>query len=334
MRKKLLSILLIVGMMTGVVGCGNADAGKESGSAESTVDTVRLGVFTGGINQYLAIVGEEKGIFDKHGISLEITEFASGINTIDAIVTNQTDVGMVADYAGINRIGNTQENFNISILARYTSAASYSLYVNPDEVTKLEDLAGKGLAAAPGTIIDYYNAVAYEAGNVPKEEQVILNIESGQAVLGLMSSGDAVAYWATGTDAKKLQELGMKGLVTMEDLGLSVEAYYVASNSFIEEHEKTVENFLSAIKETEEWITANKEEAAKIAEDKTGVPQEQFLAILEASGLYLDFKQESIEHINKIKAWCVENGRFENDYEITDFINTTPLKNQFPENVE
>lgn len=346
MKKKLLSLLLILGITVSAAGCGNTNntgsvnvKAAESQTTEKEVSgseelqTVRLGVFTGGVDQYLAVVGKEKGIFEKHGIQLEITEFAAGINTIDAIVTGQEDIGMIADFAGVNRIGNTKENFNVRILGRYVTAKSWNLYVNPEEVTKVEDLAGKGFATNPGTILDYYTALTYEKAGIDEKDRVILNVDSGQTALSVLSSGEAVAYWTTGATAKKLQEMGMKRLLTMDDLGTSVDSYYVSSDSFISENEETIEKFLSAIKETEEWVLDNTTEATEIVENQIGVPQEQAIENIEAANLVLDFKQDSIDHLNEIKEWAVGAGLFAEDYEIKDFVNTTALEKVFPEDV-
>lgn len=340
MKKKLLSLLLLLGIVAGAAGCGNssrtdnAAGDKAQTSKSSSVETVRLGVWTGGVDQYLAVVGKNQGIFEKHGIDLKVTEFAAGINTIDAIVTGQSDVGMIADFAGVNRIGNTQEDFNVSIIGRFTTSKSWSLYVNPDKVTRLEDLAGKGLVTSPGTITDYYNALTYEKANIKEEDQKILNVDSGQAALSVFSSGEAAAFWTVGTTAKKLEEMGMKKLLTMDDLGISVDAYYVSSASFTKEHATTLENFLAAVKETEEWVLENQEEAAEIVEKETDIPKEQVIQNLEASELLLDFKQDSVDHLTKIKDWALAAGLFEKDYDIKDFVDTTALEKLFPEDVE
>lgn len=345
MKKKLLSFLVILGITISAAGCGNESntASGETKTAENPetekkteqeLQTVRLGVFTGGVDQYIAVVGKEQGIFEKYGIQLEITEFAAGINTVDAIVTGQSDIGMIADFAGVNRIGNTKEECNIRILARYTSAKNYDLYVNPEKVTSMEDLAGQGFATAPGTILEYYTALTYEEAGIGEEDRNILNVDSGQTALSVLSSGEAVAYWTTGATAKKAEELGMKKFLTMDDIGLSVDAYYVSSEEFISEDEETVENFLSAVKETEEWILANTTQAGEITESQTGAPQDQVIENIEACKLLLDFNQDSVDHLNQIKEWAVGAGLFETDYEIKDFVDTTALEKLFPEDVD
>lgn len=344
MKKRMLGLLLTAALVLGVTGCGNTTEKKTTEQADGSSEeltteagetqTVRLGVWTGGIDHYLAVVGTEQGIFQKHGIDLETTEFASGINTIDAIVTGQLDIGMIADFAGVNRIGNTQDNFDAKIIGRYVTATSWGLYVNEDEVKDLSDLAGKGFGTIPGTITDYYAALTYEKAGIAEDEQKLVNIDSTQAMLGVVDSGEVVAGWSSGASAKKLEEHGMKEFLTMEDLGISVDAYYVASKDILAEHEDLVEDFLAAIKETEEWITANPEEAAGIVEDKIGIPKDQAAANIEASTLLLDFKQDSVDHLDGIKKWAVGAGMFEKDYDVKNYVDTTALGKLFPDAVE
>lgn len=75
------------------------------------------------------------------------------------------------------------------------------------------------------------------------------------------------------------------------------------------------------------------QKAAEIIEEKTGIPQEQILQNLESNQLLLDFKQDSIEHLNGIKEWALDAGLFEKDYEIKDFVDTAILEKLFPNDV-
>lgn len=326
MKKKLLSLLLVLGLAAGVIGCG-----AESDSADTKI---RLGVMTGNADHWLAVIGTEQGIFQKYGIELKITEFAAGVNTVDAIVTEQSDIGMLADYALVNRIGNTQKDTNLRIITRFVSGKSSRLYVNPKEVKGLEDLSGKGVVTLPGTVWDYWNAITFEAGKVPVDKQVLLSVDSAQAGLGIMTTGEGAAFWASGTNGKKLKEAGMEVLVDMEELGLKTDQYFVSSDTYIKENAETIKKFFQALKETQEWILANKEEASKIAEKKINIPVEQFKENIKAAELVLDFKEETVEHLNGIKAWAVENGRFEIDYEVSDFADTAILKELYPDEVD
>lgn len=168
--------------------------------------------------------------------------------------------------------------------------------------------------------------MTYEKAGIDTDEQKIVNVDSTQAMLGVVDSGEVVAGWSSGASAKKLEEHGMKKFLSMEDLGISVDAYYVASKDILAEHEDLVEDFLAAIKETEEWITANPDEAAGIVEDKIGIPKDQAAANIKASTLLLDFKQDSVDHLDAIKKWAVGAGMFEKDYDVKDYVDTTSIR--------
>jgi hypothetical protein len=44
----------------------------------------------------------------------------------------------------------------------------------------------------------------------------------------------------------------------------------------------------------------------------------------------MDFPQSTLDHLNDIKAWAVEQGKFA-DYELTDFIDLSALKSAVPD---
>lgn len=317
--KKKLGLVLGFGLMLSLaVGCG---------SEKSADSTIRLGVYTGGADHFLAVVGQEQGIFEKHNINIETTEFASGINTIDAMVTGQEDMGLITDYAGVNRIGSTKEDCTIKIVARYTTADNYwTFYVNPKLVKSAKDLANQGVASIQGTILDYYNAAVYNDAGISKEEQKVINVDSEQTAVGIIANGEAAGGWLSAASSAKAEEQGLTPLLTMEDLGLAVDAYYVASDSFLKEKESTAEAFLAAIDETEQWIADHPDDAVKIIEDKTNMPSAQVQASLQANHLVLDFEDSSVEHLTQIKDWALQEGLFTQDFSVKDYVDTTPLE--------
>ncbi len=347
--KKLLSFATSISLAIGLTACQNAsqaaqdkgagsqDAGSQSEKADAAADTttVRIAIMTGGASHWYAVIGKESGIFEKHGINLEITEFAAGINTVDAIATGQADVGNLADYACVNRLGSTQDNTNLVIIDRMSTSAGTSsggLYVNPDKIKDLSDLAGEGFATQPGTVWDYWVAKTYEYAGIEKKDQKILNCESPSSAVAIMTSGEASAYWASGVNAAKLEEGGFKKILELDDLGLYTDAYFISSKDFLEKNQNIANEFVLAQKETADWIDANKDEAAAIFEKASGESKDQFLADLSASNLVTDFTKETLDHLNEIKDWTVKNGAFK-DYDILDFADLTALKAEFPDSI-
>lgn len=327
--KTLVAIGLIGSISVAATGCGSKDTVSTSDET-----TIRLGVMTNYADQYLAVVGKSKGFFEKNGINLEITEYAAGVNTVDAVTTGQADIGFLADYAAVNRIGNSQDDTNLRIIANFSTGVDSKLYVNPDKVSSLEELAGQGVITMPGTVWDYWNARTLDEGNVDEEDRIILNVDSAQDALSVMVSGQGVAFWANGTNATKMEEAGMKPIATMEDLGLEVDLYYLSSTDYMKEHPDDVRRFLKAVKETEEWLADNKEEAAQILEDEINIPKEQSLDNFEALNYSVSLTQRTLDHFNEVKEWAVGEGRFDKDYDALDFFDSTVLKELYPDEVD
>lgn len=334
--KKILAILMITFTLV-LTACGNSAAPGEAEAdqdKEQDLTKIRIAIMTGGASHWYAVIGDETGIFEKHGIDIEITEFAAGINTVDAVVSGQADFGNLADYACVNRLGNTQDSTNLVIIDRISTSKGTNnggLYVS-DDIKTPEDLAGKGFAAQPGTVWDYWVAKTYEYAGIAKDDQNILNTDSAASAVALMISGNASAFWASGTNAAKLEEAGFHKLMSLDDLELYTDAYFIATSDYVNQNEEVVKNFVTAQHEIAEWIYANEDEAAAIFEKAAGTAQEQFHSDLAATQLVTDFTQETLGHLNNIKDWAVGNGSFA-DYDIIDFADFTALKTVYPDSV-
>ena len=64
-----------------------------------------------------------------------------------------------------------------------------------------------------------------------------------------------------------------------------------------------------------------------VLEEKTGIPQDQFLENLKQEKLLMGFSQDTKEHLNEIKDWALKAGLFEKDFNLDDFVDTTLLEN-------
>ncbi len=342
MKKKIFTLLLTAVIGIGAIACGaesSSATGQTSENSETSeptgeLTTVRVAIMTNGASHWYAVIGDKEGIFEKHGIKVEISEFAAGINTVDAVVTGQADFGNLADYAAVNRIGNTKENTNLVIVDRISTSegtANGGLYVS-DDIKSVEDLAGQPFATQPGTVWDYWVAKTYEYANISEADQNIVEVDSGASAVALQTTGDVKAQWASGTNGTKLAEAGFGTILTLDDLGLYTDAYYVSTSDYVDANPEVVKNWIEAQKETAEWIENNPEKAAEDFETATGQTKEQFLSDLESTKLVADFTEGTLEHLNGIKDWAVAAGRFD-DYNFLDYTDLTALKSVYPDSV-
>lgn len=201
MKKRIISLAAAAVFIIGTLaGCGNSStqttdktASSDASSSVGDLVTVRDAVMTGQLDQYATEIGLWQGIFEKYGIDLQTTEFVAGINTIDAVVNGTADIGMMADYAAVNRLGNTLDATNLQIFSQISggqSALSGGLYVDPKYADDPKSLDGSaGFMYQEGTVTYYYASKCIEYLGLDESKQNLINTDSSQTRLALIQKG-------------------------------------------------------------------------------------------------------------------------------------------------
>jgi NitT/TauT family transport system substrate-binding protein len=364
-KHKLTGVFAVVGVMSVLLtACGNAgtvgtDAQNEEKTASDTTEltagtsdnniektaagdadpasdepvTIRVGVCSGDQNQYLKIVDEHTGLFKDNGIDLQVSEFAAGINTIDAITTGQLDIGNFADYAGVNRIGNTLADTELRAFTKTYVSTFNNLYVNPDVIKTGDDLQNATLISRAGVVVEYEYGKLFEAYNIDPTKTTIVNVTSAQEALALASTNSGDAYWANLQTAPMFEEYGWVPFVGLEDIDAVMYAYLVANESYLEEHHDDVVKFLELSEEGFQYISDNLDEVAEWVNEETGLEKDLVISGWESYQYSYSFTQDAYEALAKVEKWCYENGKFDTDYDVADYINTDALKEAFPDRV-
>ena len=357
MKKRLIKRIFVIAsatlMSVAVVGCGNEsadviEAGSSLAEAENVntdidpdnfnIDdvgefTIRVGVNSGDNNQYLKILDNHTGFLKDKGINLETTEFAAGINTIDAITTDQLDVGLFADYAGVNRIGNTLADTQLRAFATIRKSTAYNLYVNPETIKEPKDLEGRTAVSMAGVVFEYDYGKLFETYDIDKSKVNIVNVSSAQEAIALASTNGADSYWANDQIAGKFEEVGWKPLVNISDVDATMYTFLVANQSYLDAHKAEVAKFLAVSDEAFEYIEENLDEFADWVQADIGLDRELVIkGWNEATHKYF-FSQDSYEDLLKVEDWCYKNGNFPTEYDFTDYINTDALALVSPDEV-
>lgn len=331
----LLMMVLTVAVFTGCGSSAKKDAGKDSSKAGSDeLQTVRVGAVSSDLSQWMGIVEEKAGIFKKHGIDLQITEFGVGVQAIDAVELNQCDIaGGVADYGFINRVGSTADKSTLRIVGQYSAGAQLGLYVNPEKIKSGEDLKGASLATIQGSVYDYWNSQALKHFGLKDGDAKLAAITSSAEALALAQNGSADAWWISGADKAKFEELGWTELVGLDEVGSAVYTFFVTTKEFADNNEDLIGEYLKAVQETLDYTNENMDEVAGLVHDSIGLDQETFKATVELTGYKVMFQQELADDLNSINAWCLSNGNYTAEFNAEDYIDITGLKKAYPDTV-
>lgn len=327
MKKRLLYMAAVssVLILSFAACASSADQTSTADSDNKQLETVKVAVMTNTVTQWVATVGTEEGIFEKNGIDLEISEFAAGINTADAVALGQADVGYMADYAVVNRIGAVEDS-TLRILAStqiaVESEGGTNFYADPEVLTTVSDISGKKIGSITGTVNDYYVDMTYEFAGISREDDNIVSVSDFSAAVAAATTGDINAFWASGNDAQKLQEAGFEPILALADIGIYTNAYLISTDQYITESQAVLTRYLVAYSETLEWIYENQEKAAEIISDKINTPKDVWTLQFNAADYRLQLKETDIETLENLEDWEFANGNFDVDYEIKDFIHS------------
>ena len=360
MKKKVIG-LLTAGVLAAasLAGCGNSASSNADAQTSHATDVnsdsvaieaagaptdapaektlLRLAVMTGGLDQYIDEVGQWQGIFEKHGLEVEITEYVYGIATIDAIVNGTADIGNMADYATVNRLGNTYGVTDLKIFSDLGAPVGDQvggLYVAPEYADDISSLDGsKGFMTTTGTVVDYYIARAIEYLGFDYDAQNIIAIDSVQTGLAVASAGDASAYFVSGSSAARFDEIGWVKIASADEIGISTTAYLLSTEGFISEHTDALAQYLLAVDETIDFINNNLDETAEYLGEKLDLIPEDFKANWKNRVFKHGLNADSAEHLQEIEKWAYEAGRFETDYQVTEFYDARPATIAFPDAV-
>ncbi len=338
MKQFIATLLLLTFVLTSAVGCGSANStvkttnnagnskNEKNSDISSDLKTIRLGVLSASSLAWFAQIGDEQGIYKKHGLNVVTSEFAAGIDSVDQLVSGQLDVGFVADFAGINRIGATSDKTDLRFFSSFSKSGAWTLYVNPDEIKTLSDLKGKGVIVSLGTFIEYLNGRTFEKAGITKDDVELLPIEAPTDVIALAKSGAASAFWTTGETAKKLaDDYGWVPFATQADIGVNTNTMYMANNDYITNNNDTIKSFIEANDEIFEYVKNNKDEAVKFIASKNNAEESYISLSIDSATYSTTLDKEVYDGLDEVNAWCFKNGFYKNKFNLADFINTDAL---------
>ena len=347
--KNLFGIIASAALITvSASACANASAtaatdGTSASTAAATANeetkqlrTIRVGVMTGASDQYAIYIGTEQGIFEKYGLKVDATEYLAGINTVDAVVTGTADTGSLADFAAVNRIGNTLHDTNLVLFSEISAGTPKNggVYVPPeyaDDPSKLDGTTG--WVNNVGTVIEYYNWQSQKYLGLDPEKQNAVAVDSGQTALALAQNGGVTAAYVSGANTRLYDNIGWVRVAEAKDIGIYSVGYLVTTRDFIDANTELLADYLSALKESIDYISANLDESAAKAESKFGIGADDFKANWTSTNFEIGFPESGAEQLDKLNAWGFAQEKYPEEYNIRDFIDTRAAEIAVPDKV-
>ena len=237
-----------------------------------TKDPIKLKVGMVAAVDMLALpIALERGFFEKHGLDVTIARpYATGVDALNALQAGETDMVQ----AGVPAIGAILRGMDLVFFGNFSgnatklgSDATLAMIAGKDSgIVKgdLKTLKGKKIAASFGTINHLYILGLLEKAGLTPADVTLVNTPPPEMNVALLAKGvDASACW------DPVPVIGMKdvpGAIEVIRGGdvISYLGFNIALRPWLEKNGATIEKFVAAVSEADQWMRKNPKQAAAI----------------------------------------------------------------------
>ena len=245
-------------------------AGVVPASAQ-TLTKLKAGMVTG-IDQIGLPIALERGFFEKYGLDVTIARpYATGVDALNALQAGESEIVQV----GVPMIGAVLRGMDLVALGNYSgnatkagSDATMAIIAREGSgIVKgdLSTLKGKKIAASFGTINHLYILATLEKAGLKPDDVTLVNTPPPDMTVALLAKGiDAFSGWdpwpiVAGKDVPGAVEIIRGGDV------ISYIGFNVALRPWVQANGETIEKFLAAVSEADQWMRKNPKLAAQVA---------------------------------------------------------------------
>ena len=240
-------------------------------SNAQTLTKLKAGMVTG-VDQIGLPIALERGFFEKNGLDVTIARpYATGVDALNALQAGESEIVQV----GVPMIGAVLRGMDLVALGNYSgnatkagSDATVAIVAREGSgIVKgdLSTLRGKKIAASFGTINHLYILATLEKAGLKPEDVTLVNTPPPDMTVALLAKGiDAFSGWdpwpiVAGKDVPGAFELIRGGDV------ISYIGFNVALRPWVQANGATIEKFLAAVSEADQWMRKNPKLAAQVA---------------------------------------------------------------------
>jgi ABC-type nitrate/sulfonate/bicarbonate transport system substrate-binding protein len=243
-------------------------AGGSSSLAAPAPVKIRVGIVAA-IDQLGTPVALDRGLFEKWGLDVTIANpFPTGVDLLNALQAGEIQMGQV----GVPLIGAVLRGMDLVILGNYSGSSSrlggddtMALVSRPGtNIKAIGDLRGKRIAVSFGTISHLYILGVLQRARLTVNDVTLVNTPPAEMPVALR--GGAVDAFATWDPFPVIALREIEGTYEVVRGGgfIGFMGFIVATRPWAQANQETVEKFLAARAEADQFMRATPVKTAEI----------------------------------------------------------------------
>lgn len=344
MKKRILSLMLVLVMALGLAACGSSGSEEGSNSETETTDKTdkELTKVTwnyGSSGNILVTIANEKGYFAEEGIEIETVEATQNMDAMALLAAGKVDV--VSNAGTSNPLQQIAQGVDITVFGGHMVEGCMPVIAKAGtEWNGIESFVGESVAVNPSYFA--FTGAVMELGYENPLEVVDWQVYSSYDDALVAVQNGEVKYALMGTQNNYgIQPLIESGEIEIVSYQSEIMENYsccrmVAQTSWVNDNADTVKAVIRALLRAQAWYEANKEEAVSLHAAAIGQDDDYVAAYMMDDEHYfvnVDPLKNGVE-----RAWSIldATGYLGEDCEINidDHINTTLYEEALAEATE
>lgn len=271
---------------------------------------------------YFFYLTESLGLFEENNVDVEFIPFQSGPPLIEALGSDELDVGAFGDLPTFSGLANGGEYTVVGKLSEDTAKA---LVVRKDaEISQLSDLKGHTLGYQVGTNLQPLAELYLEDAGLTHDDVETVNLKNEDAATCVQNGDIDAAVLAEPLLSRALNSDEVVKLVGCEDYKTFITSV-VVRNEYLEEHPNVVARILKALDEAADWSVEHPEEAKQLIAEATGTEYADVEGLFDHQDGHPFIGEKQIETLEEGVEQSLKYDLLTRDVKIRDYIDTSYL---------
>jgi sulfonate transport system substrate-binding protein len=291
-RRTKLGVLVSMSLLAASLASCGADDSSDAASGDAALTPITVAVSNAAIEHTPIYAAMEQQLFTKNGLEVKIEPLATGVEIANSVSSGDADFGVIGGVPTMTTAASGVPLKVIAIDHGDATATKYSPFqgivsgpgtgIGEGEVAKLE---GKKIGVPLGTGgVPYLQSVLQDAG-VDLKKVEFVNVAPADALVALKQGDvDAVCLFQP-FPSRAPVELPGSTVVLNGGSNWFDPGPIIAMEDTVSDRADVTEQFLTAVAEAEQWLRANRDDAAEISTHWI-------------TGLDLEVAQEALQHSN------------------------------------
>jgi len=253
----------------------------------------------------LVYMADNQGFFKKQGIDVVIKEYEAGVQAVTDLIAGKIDIAVSAEFVFVLQ---SFKHPDLRLLATISMSSNHDLVVRKDRsIAQPQDLRGKRIAVTKGSSGEFflYNYLIFN--RIPTASIPVVYY-SPLEIVKAMADGtiDAALSWQPYT-SQMMKQMGAKTVSWPAQSGQDNYLVVCASSQFVKKNTKSVEKFLTALKEAENFIIKNPDRTRTILSNRLKIDPESLAEAWSRSHLQLQLTQDLLVLMEREAKWAIRN---------------------------